>query len=71
MRRMGADYLCYALMNVVIDNYYPLLERLGDKLDALQDELISEPSRDALNRVLMTKRISSCCVVSCGVSEIR
>lgn len=56
MRRMGADYLCYALMDVVIDNYYPLLERLGDKLDALQDELISRPSRDALNRVLMTKK---------------
>jgi magnesium transporter len=56
MRQSGADYLAYSLMDVVIDNYYPILEKMGDYLDDLQDELISTPSRDALNRVLQKKR---------------
>ena len=56
MRRMSSDYLAYSLMDVVIDNYYPLLERLGDRLDDLQDELMSNPTRDALNRVLHIKK---------------
>jgi magnesium transporter len=56
LRRSGADYLVYSLMDVVIDNYYPILEKMGDSLDDLQDELISEPTRDALNKLLQKKR---------------
>ncbi len=56
LRRMGADYLAYSVMDVVVDNYYPILEKMGDSLDDLQDELIANPSRDALNRILQKKR---------------
>ncbi len=56
MRRSGADYLAYSLMDVTIDNYYPILEKMGDSLDDLQDDLISNPSREALNRILQRKR---------------
>ena len=52
----GADYLVYSLMDVVIDNYYPILEKLGDSLDELQEELITEPTRNSLNKVLQKKR---------------
>ena len=56
LRRNGADYLVYSLMDIVIDNYYPILEKMGDSLDDLQDELISNPTREALNRLLQKKR---------------
>ncbi len=56
LRRSGVDYLVYSLMDVVIDNYYPILERLGDSLDELQDELITNPTRIALNKLLQKKR---------------
>ncbi len=56
MRRSGADYLTYTLMDVVVDNYYPILEKLGERLDELQDELISKPTRETLNHVLEIKR---------------
>ncbi|HNP49119.1 MAG TPA: magnesium/cobalt transporter CorA, partial [Bacteroidia bacterium] len=56
VRRYGADYLGYALMDVVLDNYYPILEQLGERLDELQDLLIMNPTRDALNKVLQIKR---------------
>ena len=56
VRKSGSDYLLYALMDVVLDNFFPILERISDRLDALQDALIDNPSRDLLNRILDTKR---------------
>jgi len=41
IRRMGADYLVYALMDTVVDNYFAILEKLGDKIEYLEDELVS------------------------------
>lgn len=56
MRRSGSDYLAYSLMDIAIDNIYPILERIGDRLDDLQDILISNATRDTLNKVMETKR---------------
>ncbi|MBP6533079.1 MAG: magnesium/cobalt transporter CorA [Bacteroidia bacterium] len=56
MRKSGSDYLAYSLMDMAIDNFYPILERTGDRLDELQDELLTNPTRESLNRVLETKR---------------
>ncbi len=56
VRKYGADYLSYALMDVVLDNFFPIIERISDRLDELQDALIANPTRDLLNRVLQTKR---------------
>jgi magnesium transporter len=56
VRKYGSDYLGYALMDVVLDNYYPILEQVGERLDELQDQLIMNPTRDLLNRVLQIKR---------------
>lgn len=56
IRRSGADYLAYSVMDIVIDNYYPILERLTDRLDELQEEILSQPTKDSLNKVLSTKR---------------
>jgi magnesium transporter len=56
VRKYGPDYLLYALMDVVLDNFFPVIESISDRLDALQDALIDNPTRDKLNRVLITKR---------------
>ena len=56
VRQYGPDYLAYILMDTVLDNFYPVLEHLGDKLDDLQDELLSNPTRNALDKVLFIKR---------------
>lgn len=39
IRRRGADYLAYSLLDAVIDAYFPVLEDYGDRLDQLDDEL--------------------------------
>ena len=56
IRKYGSDYIAYALMDVVLDNFYPILEKLGEGLDTLQDELIDKPVRSSLNDVLDAKR---------------
>ena len=56
IRRSGPDYLAYSLMDIAVDNYFPILERLGDRLDEMQEAILSSPSKEALNTVLSIKR---------------
>ncbi|MBS1763714.1 MAG: magnesium/cobalt transporter CorA [Bacteroidetes bacterium] len=56
MRTLKCDYLAYALMDAVVDFYYPALEEIGNKLDILEEELLSNPSNDSINRILQIKR---------------
>lgn len=56
LRNSGADYLFYALLDVVVDSYFPVLERLGDRLEGLEDEVLAQPSRSTLARIHHTRR---------------
>ena len=40
IRRRGADYLAYALLDAAVDAYFPLLEVFGDRLEELEDAVI-------------------------------
>ena len=56
LRSSSVDYLAYALLDTVVDTYFPLLETIGEKLDELEDELFSKPNRESLQRIQLTKR---------------
>jgi len=43
MRKAEADYLVYALMDAVVDNYFIIIEKLGEKIENLEDKVISRP----------------------------
>jgi magnesium transporter len=43
IREAGADYLAYALLDAVIDSYFPVLEAYGERLETLEEELITRP----------------------------
>lgn len=43
IRKAGSDYLAYALIDSIIDHYYPVLESIGTEIDAIEDELIDKP----------------------------
>jgi len=51
IRRMGADYLMYALIDAVIDGYYPALETLGDSLENLEERIFARPQPGALRDI--------------------
>ncbi len=56
IRRMGADYLAYALIDSVVDCYFTILEKIGDKIETLEEELMNEPSRQTLHQLHNMKR---------------
>ncbi len=56
IRFLGADYLSYALIDAVIDQYFPVLERAGNLLDELEDEVFNSPTPDTLARIHTLKR---------------
>jgi magnesium transporter len=55
IRKMGAGYLAYALVDAVVDHYFVVLERLGDRVDTLAERLVTEPGPESL-RELQTLR---------------
>lgn len=56
IRKEGADYLANALIDVVVDNYYVVLEQLGERLEDLEEGLVADPSRNALKELHVLKR---------------
>jgi len=48
IREMGADYLAYALIDSIVDNYFLTLERLGERIEFVEDELVANPTRSTL-----------------------
>ena len=56
IRRMGADYLAYVLIDSIVDNYFSLLERYGEKIEALEEELTTDPSIETLNTIHRLKK---------------
>ncbi len=56
IRFMQADYLAYAILDSVVDHYFVLLEKLGDEIEALEDQLILEPQPQTLQRIHHFKR---------------
>jgi magnesium transporter len=56
IRKSDASYLGYALMDAVVDNYFPFLERLGNFLDDLEDKLLDAPDRYSLQNIQASKR---------------
>ena len=56
VRSCGPDYLAYALTDTVIDSYFPPLERVGEELDDLEEEILAVVEHDTLHRVHHAKR---------------
>lgn len=56
MRRSGPDYLVYALIDTVIDGYYPVLETMGEYLEELEGETLASAQPVHLRRIYDVKR---------------
>lgn len=48
MRTSGADYLAYAIADTIVDAYYPVLESLTERIEAIEDDLMAHPSPAAM-----------------------
>ena len=56
IRKMGADYLAYCLLDAIIDNYFTIMETLGEKIESLENELVSNPNPQMAHAIYNLKR---------------
>jgi magnesium transporter len=51
IRSSGPDYLAYALLDSVVDSYFPVLEIIGDEIESLEDAIISNAGGEVISRI--------------------
>lgn len=56
IREVGLDYLAYALLDAIVDCYFPILEEYGERLEAFEDEILTRPYGDTVARIHEIKR---------------
>ena len=56
IRKMGADYLAYSLIDAIVDNYFMVLEMLGEAIEGIEDKLVTEPKSETLQVIHDLKR---------------
>lgn len=56
IRKTGADYLAYALLDAIIDGFFPVLEAYGEQIELLEDEVVDNPTRQTLEKVHQIRR---------------
>ena len=56
IRKMGADYLAYSLIDAIVDNYFMVLEKLGEAIEEIEDKLVTEPRSETLQTIHDLKR---------------
>lgn len=56
LRKLECDYLLYALIDLVVDHSFPVLESIGEQLEALEDRVLNDPTRGILDQIHLMKR---------------
>jgi magnesium transporter len=56
VRKRGADYLLYALLDLVVDHYFIVLDNFGEKLEDLETELLNNPDKTILSKLHRLRR---------------
>ncbi|MBP1910634.1 magnesium/cobalt transporter CorA [Methanolobus bombayensis] len=51
IRLMGADYLAYALLDSIVDNYFIIIEKFGEIIEELEEELVENPESGTLQNI--------------------
>lgn len=56
LRARGADFLLYGLLDMIIDQGYPVLENFGSQLEELEEQILEDADRETLQRIHTVKR---------------
>jgi magnesium transporter len=56
IKKMGADYLAYTLMDSIVDNYFIILEKQGERIELLEEQLVTSPTPETLQTIHDLKR---------------
>ena len=56
IRTYGSDYLCYAIIDAVVDAYFPVLNNLSERIDNLEDVILESDRKDISAEIHKMKR---------------
>jgi magnesium transporter len=56
LRQNGADFLFYALIDMIVDNYYVVMEKLGEKIEGLEEDIARSPNSRSLAKINMLRK---------------
>ena len=56
IRKLGPDYLAYSLLDVIIDHYFIILEKFAERIETLEEDLVSDPKPETLHQIHRMKR---------------
>ena len=56
IRKMSADYLAYSFIDFIVDGYFTVLEKIGDRIEVIEDELVVNPQIETLHDIYNMKR---------------
>ncbi len=51
LRQSGADYLCYSLLDMIVDHYFVVMEQLGERIELLEEEIIRYSNQRSLAKI--------------------
>ncbi|PKL64510.1 MAG: magnesium and cobalt transport protein CorA [Methanomicrobiales archaeon HGW-Methanomicrobiales-3] len=56
IRKAGPDYLAYSLIDCIVDNYFMVMEKLEEQVENLEEELVTNPTRESLQKINRLKK---------------
>lgn len=56
IRKHGADYLAYTLLDAIINGFFPVLEAYGEQVDELENEVVANPTTQTLEKIYKIRR---------------
>lgn len=56
VRKLGSDYLFYCLIDAVVDSYFTIIEKIGDSVEEIEEEIMNNESKQSLKKLYELKR---------------
>jgi len=56
IRQRGADYLCYSMLDLIVDNYFTVMEKLGDQIEDVEEEVMRGSTRQSLASINLLRK---------------
>jgi magnesium transporter len=56
IRKMGSDYLAYTLLDAIVDSYFAILEKFGERIESMEEKLVADPTEKTLQLIHNMKR---------------
>jgi len=56
IRQGGADYLCYSMLDLIVDHYYMVMDKLGERIEDLEEEVIRSSNKRSLAKINLLRK---------------